>query len=430
MRIHPFKCTDLTYCFSYLSGEDYLSLGANLGRAEIPMHQNPEGRIEASMKRTPMHQFFRCKKGSCLLALGAAVAVLFSTPAQPMQLEKGDFSLSWDTTVSYGLTWRLDDRDSRLIGLANGGGAFSVNADDGNLNYDTSVVSNVFRVTSELELGYRNFGAFVRGSSFYDFENEDDDRVRTPLSEAALDRVGSRTFFLDAYVWSKFDLGNMPGQIRIGEQVVSWGESTFIQNGINTINPINVSAIRLPGSELREALLPEGIVWANFGLSENISLELLYLYDWENTEIDPPGSYFSSSDFAGDGGTHVFLGFGASPDLPPFPFFFTDTSRPFLAVPREPDRVADQSGQYGLALRWFVPQLNGTEFGFYYLNYHSRLPFANGRTGTLAGAGAAAAAGPAAAAAAAAAPFFSTPMFGASLTSATCRARSGSASRW
>ncbi len=363
------------------------------------MHQNPEGRVEASMKRTPMHQFFRCKKGSCLLALGAAVAVLFFTPAQPVELERGDFSLALDTTVSYGLTWRLDDRDSRLIGLANGGSAFSVNADDGNLNYDTSVVSNVFRVTSDLELGYRNYGAFVRGSAFYDFENEDSQRARTPLSPDALDLVGSRIFFLDAYVWSKFHLGNMPGEIRIGEQVVNWGESTFIQNGISTINAVDVSAIRLPGSELREALLPEGMVWVNIGLSENISLELLYLYDSENTEIDPSGSYFSTSDFAGDGGTHVFLGFGSSPDLPPFPFFFTDTSRPFLGVPKNPNRAADHTGQYGVALRWFVPQLNGTEFGFYFLNYHSRLPIANGRTGTLAGAGAAAAAGPAAAAA-------------------------------
>ncbi len=356
-------------------------------------------RAHSFVKRIPVHQQIRRKQASCLWALAAAVAVLFSAPARPVELERGDLSLALDTTVSYGLTWRLDNRDARLIGLANSGSAFSVNADDGNLNYNTGVVSNLIRLTSELELGYRNFGTFVRVSAFYDFENENSERARTPLSEDALDQVGSRAVFLDSYAWNKFKLGNKPGEIRVGEQVVSWGESTFIQNGINTINPVDVSAIRLPGAELREALLPEGIVWVNLGLSENISLELLYLYDWENTEIDPPGSYFSSSDFAGDGGTHVFLGFGSSPDLPPFPFFFTDTSRPFLAVPREPDRVADQSGQYGVALRWFVPQLNGTEFGFYFLNYHSRLPIANGRTGTLAGAGAAAAAGPAAAAA-------------------------------
>lgn len=350
------------------------------------------------MKSKTVHNFFKSNISAGAL-VGAAMSVVLSTPAGSADFEKGDFSLSWDTTLAYGLNLRLDDPDLRIIGLANGGTAFSVNGDDGNLNYDTGLVNNVFKINSEVELRYRNFGAFVRGRAFYDFEQEDGDRERTPLSERALDRVGSRILVLDAYGWAKFKLGNNPAQIRVGEQVISWGESTFIQNSINTINPVDVSAIRLPGSELRDALLPEGLVWANFGLTDNTSLELLYLYDWDDTEIDPPGTYFSTSDFAGDGGTHAFLGFGSSPDLEPFPFFFTDPTRPFLGVPRDPDQLPEDSGQYGAALRWFAPRLHDTEFGFYFLNYHSRLPIVNGRTGTLAGAGAAAAAGPAAAAA-------------------------------
>ena len=339
----------------------------------VSMDQDPERHVDARTKRKQGH-LFRCDKLFGLFGFAAAVAVLISTPAQAIDFERGDFSMALDTTLSYGLTWRLEDQDSELIGIANGGSAFSVNGDDGNLNYDTGVLSNLVKITTELELGYRNFGAFFRASAFYDFESEDGDRARTRLSELALDRVGKRAFFLDAYVWSKFEVGNMPVDIRLGEQVVSWGENTFIQNSINAINSVDVSAIRLPGAELREALLPEGMVWASLGLSENTSLELLYIYDWQETEIDPPGSYFATSDFAGDGGTHVFLGAGASPDLPPFPFFVTDTSRPFLAVPRERDRDADSTGQYGAALRWFVPGLNGTEFGFYFLNYHSRPP--------------------------------------------------------
>ena len=37
------------------------------------------------------------------------------------------------------------------------------------------------------------------------------------------------------------------------------------------------------------------------------------------------------------------------------------------------------SGQYGVALRWYAEDLNSTEFGFYFMNYHSRLPFASQR---------------------------------------------------
>jgi hypothetical protein len=65
---------------------------------------------------------------------------------------------------------------------------------------------------------------------------------------------------------------------------------------------------------------------------------------------------------------------------------FPGTDRPFLGVPRETDQRADDDDQYGAALRFFLPKLNGTELGFYYINYHSRLPTINARTGTVAGA--------------------------------------------
>ena len=133
------------------------------------------------MQRILFNQLLRHTKPAHLLALAAASAVFFAMPGWAAQFEKGQFSLDLDTTVSYGATWRVDDPDARLIGLANGGRAFSVNGDDGNLNYDTGVVSNVAKITSELELNYRNFGAFFRGSAFYDIESEDGDRERTRL---------------------------------------------------------------------------------------------------------------------------------------------------------------------------------------------------------------------------------------------------------
>ncbi len=314
--------------------------------------------------------------------LVVALAVLAALPAGAVDFKKGQLTGSWDTTLSWGAQWRLDDPEPSLIGLANGGEAFSVNGDDGNLNYKTGIVSNVLKVTTELELNFNNVGLFVRGRAFYDEENEDGERERTPLSQGALDRVGTRADVLDAFVWGKFKLGGMPGEIRAGEQVLSWGESTFIQGGINIINPVDVSAIRVPGAELREALLPEGMVSASLGTSQNTTLELFYLYDWGPTKIDPPGSYFCTNDFAGHGGDTVFLGFGDSGDQVTFP----GTDRPFLGVPREMDQRADEDGQYGAALRIFAPGLNQTEFGLYFINYHSRLPTINGRTGTLAGA--------------------------------------------
>ncbi len=68
-----------------------------------------------------------------------------------------------------------------------------------------------------------------------------------------------------------------------------------------------------------------------------------------------------------------------------------------MGVPRGDTIDAEDGGQYGIALRLFMPNWGGTEFGFYYTNLHSRLPTINGVTGTIQGAQAAAAAGPSAA---------------------------------
>ncbi len=323
------------------------------------------------------------RAGAVVLSAVVLPALLAST-APAFQFGQGDLTGSLDTTLSYGATWRVADQDSRLIGTAAGGSARSVNYDDGNLNYDKGLVSNVFKLTSELEMNYRDVGIFLRGSTFYDIENKDGDRDNAPLTSEALDLVGSDTKLLDAYAHASFDLGDMPMQIRIGEQVISWGESTFIQNSINTINPVNVSAIRLPGAELKEALIPEGMLWGSIGPTENTTVEAFYLYDWKETVIDPPGSYWSTNDFVGEGGSRVMLGFGDAPDN--IPISFTDEKGQGAVVSRALNREASDSGQYGLALRLYAPWFNDTEFGFYYMNYHSRLPIINAKTGTAAAA--------------------------------------------
>jgi hypothetical protein len=318
------------------------------------------------------------------LGLAALVAMLLlaAVPASAIDHQSGKFRISWDNTLSWGAGWRLEDPDTRIIGLANGGTAYSVNGDDGNLNYEKGLFSNAVKWTSELEVSYKNVGAFVRGFAFYDYENEEGDRARSPLSEEALDRVGSRAELRDAFLWFKFNLGQAPVELRVGDQVVNWGESTFIQNGINVINPVDVSVLRVPGAELRDALLPVGMGYLSLGLSQNLALQMFYQYQWEETIIDPTGTYFSTTDLAGPGASRVMLGFGSVPDT--IPIVPSPTNPIGAVVQRSSDREASDDGQFGVALRWFAPGLGGTEFGLYYMNYHSRLPVINAITGTAA----------------------------------------------
>ena len=319
-----------------------------------------------------------------LVATAVVLAALVAAPVAAIDGQNGEFTWSWDNTLSYGLLWRISNPDPAIVGLAAGGTAYSVNGDDGNQNYEKGIASNAAKWSSEIQVGYKNFGAFARAFAFYDYENEDKDRARTPLSAEAKDRVGSRAEIRDAFAWYKFHLGKQAAEIRVGRQVLNWGESTFIQGGINAINPFDVSVLRVPGAELRDALLPVGAALFSLKPSENTSLEVYYQYDWQETKIDPVGSYFSTTDLAGAGAEKVLLGFGSAPDS--IPVGFRIPGNPVGAVvPRAATHEADSSGQYGAALRWFVPALGGTDFGFYYLKYNSRLPVIMAHTGTAAG---------------------------------------------
>ncbi|MCX6552284.1 MAG: DUF1302 family protein, partial [Acidobacteria bacterium] len=321
-------------------------------------------------------------------AAGQSATAAGDQPAAPAEKPKSDFKWSWGNTLTYGLGFRVADPDQRIIGTAAGGTAFSVNGDDGNQNYKKGLFTNAAKITSEFEFSYKHVGGFVRGFAFYDFVNQNGDRARTPLSNAAKDRVGARAEFRDAFMWYRFGSGSHTGEIRAGWQVINWGESTFIQGGINAINPVDVSALRVPGAELRDAMLPVGAVKFSIKPSANTSIEAFYQYAWEETKIDPVGSYFSTTDFAGAGASKVMLGFGAVPDTvavghAPLPPSYSPVGS---AVPkRGEDTKARDDGQYGVALRATAPGFGNTEFGVYFLNYHSRLPLLSAQTGTQSG---------------------------------------------
>ncbi len=347
-----------------------------------------------------------------LLACAIGLA-LSGQQAQAIDLSTGEVSINLDTTISYGVGVRTGRRDSDLVAKSHfnptifqaslddqiaAPGRFSANSDDGNLNFDRGdLIFNSARVTSELDIGYRNYGAFVRGNYFYDFTLSDLDQ----LSDGAKDRVGERARLLDAYVYGDFDVGDRLLSLRLGRQVISWGESTFLAGGINTINPVDVTALRTAGAELRDAFLPLNMLWGSIDLTRNLSVEAVAMFEWDAVEAEPSGTFFATNDFATAGGQYAMLNFG----LVPQPIRNTDLFDPVCgqgnfnasdsglppelvaagcsaAFPRGQNNNASDSGQWGLSFRYFAPWLNDTEFGLYYLRYHSRLPLLSGQAVT------------------------------------------------
>ena len=342
--------------------------------------------------------------------------VLHALPVQAIEFGQGEVQGSLDTTISHGMTWRVEEREERVRDF------LSANSNDGNLNYGRGLVSNTSKFTSDLDLGYRNFGAFARITGYIDFENEDGMGDRVPLSDEAKDLLGHEVDVLDAYVTGAFDVGDAAVDLRVGRHVLNWGESTFITNGVNAFNRFDVSKLRLPGSELREALAPIPMVSLSAAPTYNLSVEGFYQFHWEETVIDPVGSYFSTTDYVGPGASRAVIadpafrallgplgsdldrGFsfeGLAPGLTqainrdlegyrvphpqlgpvPYPFAPQDLfDSGFLNVERGADRKPRDSGQWGLALRYLAEDLNETEFGLYVANYHSRLPLLGART--------------------------------------------------
>jgi hypothetical protein len=339
-----------------------------------------------------------------LLLTAAALLPLAGGTASAFEFDHDGITGSFDTTVTVGALFRVEGRDPALVGRANGGTANSVNGDNGDLNYDKGLAALSGRVTHELKVKRDNFGIFARATYFYDVINAKKDSsagARTgafPLSEQTVNRVGRNFKMLDGLAYGSFDTGpSSKIDIRAGNVVLNWGESTLIQNGINIINPVDVSALRVPGSELREALLPVPLADVNVSFNENFSIEGFYQFKWDNTEPEAAGSFFSTSDATSPGGKYLLIGFGnpliadsINSRAVAGHVFNPAVTNPILGsvgatsltplgsvVPRAPDAKPSNIGQFGFAARYYSPELNDTEFAAYYVNHHSRLPVAS-----------------------------------------------------
>ncbi len=308
-----------------------------------------------------------------------AIALLSGSLVMPSYAARFDFAdgegtFVFDTTLSAGTLMRMEDPDPRVIGIVNGGTSRSVNEDSGNLNYEKGeIVSTVLKASHDVDLSYGKTGLFVRFGYAADLAAQNKD-------ELGLEAHKRLDFDMQAYDWylrHSFDIAGRTLNVRVGSQVVSWGEGALIQGGINSINPIDLQRLRVPGAELKEAFIPVPMVWASQQITDDITLEAFYQLKWEHFEIDPYGTFFSTTDVFSPGGREAFTGFGRTPDRGTPGADPADVQSG--SVPRLKDRDARDDGQFGAALRWLI---GDTELGLYGMNYHSRLPLAS----TIAGA--------------------------------------------
>ncbi|AYF46915.1 DUF1302 domain-containing protein [Pseudomonas fluorescens] len=327
---------------------------------------------------TSVNQFWRRAK----LPLAVSLASTLAGPAFGVSFNIGEIEGSFDSSLSVGASWSTSERNRDLIGVNNGGKGLSQTSDDGHLNFDKGdSFSKIFKGIHDLELKYGDTGVFVRGKYWYDFKLKDDDLDFKNISDKGRPQ-GARSSggqILDAFIYHNYSIADEPGSVRFGKQVVSWGESTFIGGGINSVNPIDVAAFRRPGAEIKEGLIPVNMFYVSQTLTDNLSAEAFYQLDWEKTVTDNCGTFFSQADVITGGcddnlrllsKRSVLAAGGALGPLAPYGLNINEEG---VLVRRDGDRDARDGGQFGVAMHYNFEPLD-TEFGAFFMNYHSRAP--------------------------------------------------------
>lgn len=322
------------------------------------------------------------------LPLAVSLASTLAAPAFGVNFNIGEIEGQFDSSLSVGASWSVTGADKDLIGVNNGGRGLAQTSDDGRLNFKRGeTFSKIFKGIHDLELKYGDTGVFVRGKYWYDFELKDESRAFKDISDHnRKERAqSSGAEILDAFVYHNYSIAGQSGSVRLGKQVVNWGESTFIQNGINSVSPVDVSAFRRPGSEIKEGLIPVNMFFVQQSLTENLSMEAFYQLEWDQAVTDNCGTFFSQTDVVSDGcdgnlrrlakRSSVLanpLGAGALANAQALGIG-VDVNEEGTLVRRGPDRDARDGGQFGVAVRYNFEPLD-TEFGAYFMNYHSRAP--------------------------------------------------------
>lgn len=271
-------------------------------------------------------------------------------------------SIEYLLNLTYSAAMRVDDASDRLEA--------NINGDDGNRNFDAgTLINNRVAALGEFRYERNRMGIFTRGSAFYDAavagSDPDHDapnrrnRAGDPdrFSDAMKSQLGRRARVLDAYAYGTWDIGGTSVSVRAGEQVVSWGESLFFPNTSGAQSPADATSSNVPGTEVKDVLLPVGQVYVQWGITPRLGLSGYVQYENDYTELNPVGAYFSTTDTVGPGAEFLLV---------EFPQVGT------LQVQRGADIKPADGRQWGVSAKYLFGL--GTEVAVQYLQYHDPNP--------------------------------------------------------
>lgn len=313
----------------------------------------------------------------------AAAVLLASTQTQAFRFEVGEWEGYADTVFTASAAMRVEN--AAHYGTADPTGNHNLFRDAGD------VYSSPVSLLTDFGMSKDGFGFLTRFSYTYDYTimNKDCTNCERPnvwpypagsvtgggpesvfhgyldgapvpetvdgIADDAQNLAGNKFTLYDAFVYGSWDVfGGHPLNVRIGKQVISWGESNIQGGGISQMmNPTDLSKATTPGTDVKETLIPQESIYLNFGFNDEISLEAYYTWNWRNSTFIGVGTYFSPFDF---------LGSGYNPDL-------------FVRGIEKSGEEEPSGGMYGINMHFIIPSWNYADLGIYYVRSHAFNPY-------------------------------------------------------
>lgn len=324
------------------------------------------------------------------MSVAAAVAVALPASAGAFEINTGneDLSIRFDNTLRINISGRLADQDDAI--LAN------PNFDDGNRNFDRGTVFNRVDLLTEFDvvwkksLGFRVSAAGWWDEGYTSLHNNQSvatsNNLKDGLPALGLDPYAERYAegpsgeFLDVFAFARFNVGDAPVNLKLGQTTVYWGESLLLGGAIHGVsyaqNPIDAwKGFATPGAEAKELFRPRVGFNVQSTVTDTLSVAAQYFFNWQSFDnqayrLPEAGTYLSVGDplvWAGDSFIVAPNAFRGRPGVPATAPVYL---RAWQGEAIEPD---ENTGNYGLSLRWSPQWLDGT-VGAYYRRTYDMLP--------------------------------------------------------
>ncbi|MBI5485574.1 MAG: DUF1302 family protein [Deltaproteobacteria bacterium] len=309
------------------------------------------------------------RSGLIVVSLAALLGGYGSAGAFEIPTGNEDIKVNWDTSIRYNLGYRVGKADESIMA--------NPDLDDGERNFKNGIVTSRLDLLSELDISYqKKYGVRVSGAGWYDpaysgglnssaTSNARDSNGNPQAINSYTKRyyLGPNGELLDAFAFGKFEIAEIPFQLKVGRNTQFWGEGLGFNAALNGISyaqmPIDVAkAYAVPNTGAKELFRPLNNISVTAQPTSTLTVMGQYFLEWEPNRYPEAGSYMAPYDYLFNGGigSQQFLAYGLT---------------------RGKDIRPKDVGDWGIGLRWSPEALNGTTFGAYYRNFSDKMPQAH-----------------------------------------------------